>query len=67
MKKIIIAYWRGTKFNNLDYEHNQEFDYSLDLLHIIIDEILLEKYFVMLQPSDDNIIVWINNGKFTQR
>jgi hypothetical protein len=66
MKKIIVSYWR-TKFDDLPYERNTEFDYSVDMRNIIIEIILSKGYHIMLVPTDDHLIIWIDDGKFKQR
>jgi hypothetical protein len=67
MKKIIISYWHLTKFNDLPYENNTEFDYSVDMRNIIIEIILSKGYNIMLVPTIAGLIIWIDNGKFKQR
>jgi hypothetical protein len=66
MKKIIVAYWR-TKFDDLPYDNNMEFDYSVDMRNIIIEIILLKGYHIMLVPANEHLLIWIDNGKFRQR
>lgn len=67
MKKIIIAYWHNTKFIDLPYDNNVEFDYSIDMRNIIIEIVLSKGYSIMLLPTIEYLIIYIDNGKFRQR
>lgn len=67
MKKIIIGYWHLTKFNDLPYEHNQEFEYTVDMVNIIVMLLITKGYSVMLRPTEENLYIWIDKGKFGQR
>lgn len=67
MKKIIIAYWHNTKFIDLPYDNNVEFDYSIDMCNIIIEIVLSKGYSIMLLPTIEYLIIYIDNGKFRQR
>ena len=66
MKKIIIGYWIN-KLPGLKYNHLQEINYSLKNRNKIINEVLNLGYYIMLKKHNDNLIVWIDNKKFTQR
>lgn len=65
MKKIRIAYWKS-KLSGLDYEHNQTFDYSVDKLNEIIQNVLDKKYSLMLRPSEEGILIWLDKYRFGQ-
>lgn len=66
MKRIVVGYWHS-KLNDLPYEHNQEFEYSLDMMNVIIMLVLSKGYSVMLRPSKEQLTIWIDNGRFGQR
>lgn len=68
MKKIIVAYWHNT-LKDLDYQHNQEFDYSVEKRNEIIDDILSKNYSVMLRPlkTQNTLVIWISEYRFGQR
>ena len=66
MKRIVIGYWHS-RFKELPYEHNQEFEYSEETRNQIINTILAKNYSVMLRPSEGQLIIWIDNGRFGQR
>lgn len=62
----MIGYWHG-KFKDLDYDQNEQFEYSLEKQREIVDNLLLKGYSVMLRPVKDNLIIYIDNGRFGQR
>ena len=66
MKTIVVAYWHG-KFSELNYEHNSEFDYSVEKRNEIIDDLISKGFSVMLKPGKDRLIIWIDNGRFGQK
>ena len=66
MKKIIVAYWHD-RIKELPYEHNSEFEYSLEKRNEIIDDLLSKNVSVMLRPSETQLIIWIDKGRFGQR
>ena len=66
MKTIVVGYWHSRLFD-LPYEHNQEFEYSLDMMNVIIMLVLSKGYSVMLRPSEEQLTIWIDNGRFGQR
>lgn len=69
MKKIIVTYWHLSKFKDLPYEHNQEFDYSITKRNEIVDLLLSKGYSIMLRSSKDNetLLIHIDNGRFGQK
>jgi hypothetical protein len=67
MKTIIVNYWHNTKFIDLPYDNNIEFDYSIDMRNIIIEIVLSKGYSIMLLPTIEYLIIYIDNGKFRQR
>lgn len=67
MTDIIIGYWHFHKFEDLDYEHNQVFEYSVELRNNIINDVLNSGYNVMLYQNDTSLIIWIDKHRFKQR
>ncbi len=70
MKKIVIAYWHLSKFKELPYEHNQEFEYSEETRNELINVILAWNFSIMLRPNmgedKDTLIIYIDKGRFGQ-
>ena len=66
MKTIQIVYWHSTNLG-LDYKHLQTFEYSVNKRNEIINTILNNNLSVMLRPFDDNLMIAIDNGRFSQR
>ncbi len=67
MKKIIVAYWMGTMFEKVGIEHNFTCDYSNQKRNEIVDLVLSNGLQIMMYSSNDNLIIWIDNGRFRQR
>ena len=67
MKKIIVVYWSYNRHEKLPYEHNQEFEYSEETRNQIINTILAVNWSVMLRPSAEQLIIWIDKYRFGQR
>ena len=67
IKNIYVYYWHLTKLKNLDFEHGQKFDYSLKKRNEIIKKVLEQNYYIALKYSSNNLIVFIDDGKFKQR
>ncbi len=63
--KIIVGYWNVT-YGDLPYKHMQEFDYSIRRRNNIITKILSKGYSVMLRPSENGLLIWIDKGRFGQ-
>ena len=66
MQTVTIAYWRGTKFPDLPWNNGQELQFTKRQRNNAIDKILSCGYNVMLQRDGDELIIWIDNGKFRQ-
>ena len=69
MKKINIKYWHLSKYPELKYEHNSEYDYSTKKRNLIIDELLNKGFSVMLKIYPNNpdvLVIWIDKGRFGQ-
>lgn len=66
-KQITIAYWHGTKFKDLPYNHNDTLPYSTKERNIIVDNILKAGYSVMLRPNESELTIWIDKGRFGQK
>ncbi len=68
MKKIYIAYFHGTKFENLPWVEGTTFDHSTKKRNQIINKCLSLGYHIMLMNGADNTeIVYIDNKRFRQR
>lgn len=55
---VLISYFRGSKFKDLDYKHNEEIDIKGFLtttkeryINYVISDILSKGYNIMLKPS----------------
>jgi len=66
MKKIIIGYWHLSKYKTLDYEQNQEFEFSKEKRNEIIDNVLEAGFNVMIRNGVEHCIIYIDNGRFDQ-
>jgi len=66
MKKIKIGYWHS-KIEGIKYEHLEEFEYSTKKRNEIVNYLLSKKCSVMLRPSENELIIWIDKGRFGQR
>lgn len=67
IKKITVAYWHGTKFKDIPYNHNESREYSIKERNSIIEQVLKSGYSVMLRPLESELIIWIDNGRFGQK
>jgi len=67
MKQIQVEYWMGSMFESIGIQPHTKFDYSLEKRNEIISKVLDNNLQVMLFQSDDNLIIFIDNGKFRQR
>lgn len=67
MKKIQIIYWRRRNILP-EFEHNAEFDYSVNVQNLIIQTIIEAELAVMVRPVEDTLYVYIDEkgGKFRQ-
>jgi hypothetical protein len=69
MKTIIIAYWHGSKYPDLHYQHSQEIAYSEKARNEIINTIINAGYSAMIRPFDPDgeMIIWIDKNRFGQK
>jgi len=67
MNKIIVAYWAGFNYTDINIDHNSEFEYSDKKRNEIIDVFLGHGHYVMLKQKDDTLFVYIDDKRFTQR
>lgn len=74
MKKILIYYWHGTKFADLEWMHNTQHEYSKELRTQVIDTCLEKGYSVMIRPMStanswefDGEAIFIDKGRFGQK
>ena len=65
-KTIIVAYFHDT-IKELEYKHLQEFKYSIKKRNAIINNIISKGFSIMLKPSGERLIIFIDNGNFKQR
>ena len=66
IEKIVIAYWKGSKYDDLHYEHNEEYDGFSETTAMHIIELIIRRGFnVMTQRTETSFIIWISDGKFT--
>lgn len=69
MKKIVVASWKG---HNLipDFEHNSEFEYSIEKQNEIVQTIIEHGFSAMVRPNmgtyQDTLLIYIDKGRFTQ-
>ena len=50
----------------LKYKHYEEFEYSMKKRNNIINYLLFKGYSVMLRLYPDQLIIWIDKGRFGQ-
>ncbi len=67
MKSIIVVHWMGNKTSSIGIEHNTQFAYSLKKRNEIINLALKNKLQIMIYANNDQLVMWIDNGKFRQR
>ena len=66
MDKITIGYWDGSKIEGMPWEHNQEIEYSTDMLTTIVHYTLGKGYNIMTRLAEKTLIIWISKGRFVQ-
>jgi gamma-glutamyl:cysteine ligase YbdK (ATP-grasp superfamily) len=69
MKKIVVTYWK--EYNLIPYfEHNSEFEYSVEKQSEIVQIIIERGLSAMVRPNmghDKNtLLVYIDKGRFGQ-
>lgn len=69
MKTIIVAYWHGKKYNELPYKHKEVIPYSTETRNEIITNIINTGHSAMIRPfdSDNELLIWIDKGRFGQK
>lgn len=67
MKKILVVYWTRTIEEYVGIKHNSRYEYTREKRNEIIDLILDKGFNVMLYQQPENLIIWIDNKRFTQR
>lgn len=67
MNKIIVSYWIGFNYSDINIDHNSEFDYSDKKRNEIIDVFLGHGHYVMLKQTYDTLTIYIDDRRFTQR
>lgn len=63
---ITIGYWHLHPLPNLPYKHMESLQYTRERREAIIDTVLKAGYSVMLRPGIDELIIWIDKGRFGQ-
>ena len=69
MKKIVVAYWK--EHDLIPYfEHNSEFEYSVEKKSEIVNIIIERGLSVMVRPNmgtyQDTLLIYIDKGRFGQ-
>lgn len=69
MKKIVIAYWK--RYDLIpEFKHNTEFDFSVEKQNEIFKTIIDNGMSMMVRPNmgtyEDTLLIYIDNGRFTQ-
>ena len=69
MKKIVVAYWK--EHDLIPYfEHNCEFEYSVEKQNEIVQIIIERGLSVMVRPNmgtyQDTLLIYIDKGRFGQ-
>ena len=67
MKEIHIAYWYKGHEEKVGIPHNSIFKYSKEKRNEVIDQILDSGFNILLQQSNDVLIIWIDDKRFQQR
>jgi len=64
---LTVGYWHLNPLPSLPYKHMESFPYSVEKRTEIIDTILNAGYSVMIRPLNaDELIIWIDKGRFGQ-
>jgi hypothetical protein len=67
MKKIIISYWCGYNYTDINIDHNSEFEYSDKKRNEILDVFLGHGHYTMLKQKDDTLYIYVDDRRFSQR
>jgi len=69
MKKILVVYWKERDLIPY-YNHNDEFEYSIEKQSEIIQKLIINGLSVMVRPNmgndKDTLLIYIDNGRFGQ-
>ena len=69
MKTIVVYYWKDRNLIPL-FEHNSEFEYSIEKQNKIIEIITNRGFSVMVRPNTgmekDTLLIYIDKGRFAQ-
>ena len=66
-KTLTIAYWMGSELPGMGIPNNTEMEYSKSQCHSIQECALGRGYNVMLMQHNEELILWIDKGRFNQR
>ena len=69
MKKILVSYWKER--NLIPYfEHNSEYEYSVEKQSEIVNIIIEQGLSIMVRPNigenKDTLLIYIDKGRFGQ-
>lgn len=67
-KNTFVHYWTGTKLGDFPWENGEQIDYSLRFA--VVQRVLNDGYDAMLRLTgdyDENLIIFIDDKRFTQR
>lgn len=64
---ITVKYWHLSQIHGIKYKDSQQWPYSTRRRNSIIDHVLNNDCSVMIRPTDDGIIIWIDKGRFGQK
>jgi hypothetical protein len=65
VKELQICYWK-TIFPELKYKQYQVFPYSKRKRNLIIDNILSHGYNIMIREFTEQLVIYIDKGRFGQ-
>lgn len=63
----MVAYWYSNWEHVLGYKHQEEFEYTKRKRTAIIDKVMDAGLKVMLYPTEDTLVMWIDDKRFGQR
>jgi len=67
MKSILVVYWMCTEIESIGINHNTIFAYSEEKRNEIINLVLENNLQLMIYKHEEQLIMWIDNGRFRQR
>jgi len=69
MKKIVVTYWNGIKFNGLNIDQNSSFEYSAEQLFELVEYFTSHNYQIMVVPDSSikAMRLYVDDLHFRQR